>query len=209
MIKLHVAPPSPRAFKVLAIARHLGIAFELCPVDLLNGHQLRPDFTRLNPNQKMPVLEDDGFVLWESNAIAQYLATKNPAGGLLPSAPRDQADVMRWQFWDSAHWDPACATLVFERLLKKMLKRGDPTPAQVEKGEAEVRRFGSVLNTCLSGRRYLCGERLSVADFAIGSWLNYAQPAGYPIHDFREINRWYAGLMELPAWRESMVLPPL
>src|SRR5262249_53553310 len=48
------------------------------------------------------------------NAIAQYLATKKPEGGLTPSTPRDQADVMRWQFWDSAHWDPACATLVFE-----------------------------------------------------------------------------------------------
>jgi len=164
MIKLHVAPPSPRAFKVIAIARHLGLAFELCPVDLLNGDQFRPDFTRLNPNQKMPVLEDDGFVLWESNAIAQYLATKNPEGGLLPCTARDQADVTRWQFWDSAHWDPACATLVFERIVKKIKNQGDPTPSQVEKGEAEVRRFGGVLDTCLSGRRFLRGERLSIAD---------------------------------------------
>jgi glutathione S-transferase len=209
MMKLHVAPPSPRAFKVLAIARHLGLEFELCPVDLLNGEQLRPGFTRLNPNQKMPVLEDDGFVLWESNAIAQYIAAKKPDGGLLPTDLRNRADVMRWQFWDSAHWDPACATLVFERLVKKMLGQGDPDPSQVERGEAEVRRFGGVLNGWLSGRRFLCGERLSVADFSVGSWLNYAQPAAYPIHDFHEIDRWYTGLMELPAWRESIVRPPL
>src|SRR5262249_7210021 len=139
MLKLHVAPPSPRAFTVLAVARHLGIEFELCPVDLLNGAQRRPEFTRLNPNQMMPVLEEDGFVLWESNAIAQYLAAKKPDGGLLPSDPRGRADVARWQLWDGAHWDPACATLVFERLLKKLFGQGDPTPSQVEKGEAEVR----------------------------------------------------------------------
>jgi glutathione S-transferase len=208
MMKLHVAPPSPRAFKVLAVARHLGLEFELCPVDLLNGAQLRPEFTRLNPNRKMPVLEDDGFVLWESNAIAQYLATKKPEGALLPSDARARADVTRWQFWESAHWDPACATLIFERLLKKLFGQGDPTPSQVEKGEAEVRRFGDVLNGWLSGRRFLCGDRLSVADFSVGAWLNYAQPAGYPIQDFREINRWYADLMELPAWRESIASPP-
>ncbi len=208
MMKLHVAPPSPRAFKVLAIARHLGLEFELCPVDLLHGEQSRPEFTRLNPNQKMPVLEDEGFVLWESNAIAQYLAAKKPEGGLLPTDPRNRADVTRWQFWDSAHWDPACATLVFERLVKKMFGQGDPDPAQVEKGETEVRRFGGVLNGWLSGRRFLCGDRLSVADFSVGSWLNYAQQGAYPIDDFREINRWYAGLMELPAWRESIVRPP-
>ncbi len=208
MLKLHVAPPSPRAFKVLAVARHLGLEFELCSVDLLNGEHQRPEFTRLNPNQKMPVLEEDGFILWESNAITQYLASRKPEGGLLPSDRRGHADVTRWQFWESAHWDPACATLIFERLLKKLFGQGDPTPSQVEKGETEMRRFGGVVNGWLAGRRFLCGDRLTVADFSVGSWLNYAQPAGYPIQDFAEINRWYAGLMELPAWRESIVRPP-
>ena len=209
MMKLHVAPPSPRAFKVLAVARHLQLDFEMCPVDLLNGDQMKPEFTRLNPNQKMPVLEEDGFALWESNAIIQYLAAKSPKAGLVPSEPRGQVDVLRWQFWDSAHWDPACATLVFERLVKKLLGQGGPTPSEVEKGEAGVRRFGAVLNTSLEGRRFLCGDRLTLADFAVGAWLNYAEPAGYPIGDFREINRWYAALLELPAWRDSIVRPPL
>jgi len=98
MIKLHVAPPSPRAFKVLAVARHLGLDFELCPVDLLNGAHLRPEVAALNPNRRMPVLEDDGFVLWESNAITQYLASRKPERGLLPTDPRKCADVSRWQF---------------------------------------------------------------------------------------------------------------
>ena len=100
MIKLHVAPPSPRAFKVLAVARHLGLDFELCPVDLLNGAHLRPEFAALNPNRRMPVLEDDGFVLWESKAITQYLASRKPERGLLPTDPRKCADVSRWQFWE-------------------------------------------------------------------------------------------------------------
>jgi glutathione S-transferase len=63
------------------------------------------------------------------------------------------------------------------------------------------------LNERLAGHRFLCGDRLSVADFSVGAWLNYAQPAAYPIQDFREVTRWYAGLMELPAWRESIVRP--
>src|SRR5206468_7498812 len=96
-MKIHVAPPSPRAFKVLAVARYLGLEFALCPVDLLNGANQQPEFVALNPNKKMPVLEDDGFVLWESNAITQYLTSKKPAGGLLPADPRGRADVSRWQ----------------------------------------------------------------------------------------------------------------
>jgi glutathione S-transferase len=207
-MKLHVAPPSPRAFKALAVARHLGLDFELCPVDLLNGEHLRPEFAALNPNKKMPVLEDDGFVLWESNAICQYLASKKPEGGLLPSDPRRRADVSRWQFWENAHWDPACSTLIFERLLRKLFGQGEPIQAQIEKGEQDVRRYGEVLNAWLAKRPFLCGDQLTLADFSVGAWLNYAQPAGYPIDEFREIRRWYAGLMELPAWRESIVTPP-
>src|SRR5438477_7164613 len=118
-MKLHVAPPSPRAFKVLAVARYLGLDFELCPVDLLHGEQQKPEFVALNPNRKMPVLEEDGFVLWESNAILQYLAAKKPASGLWPTDPRKQADVSRWQFWQTAHWGPACSVLIFERFVKK------------------------------------------------------------------------------------------
>ena len=143
------------------------------------------------------MLEDDGFVLWESNAITQYLASKKPERGLLPTDPRKCADVSRWQFWESCHWDPACATLIFERMLKKVLGQGDPTPADVEKGEADVRQLGAVLDGVLAGRSHLCGEQLTVADFSVGAWLNYTQRAGYPIDGFHEIRRWYAGLMEL------------
>src|SRR5262249_16623967 len=157
---------------------------------------LRPEFAALNPNRKMPVLEDDGFVLWESNAITQYLAERKPDGGLLPTDPRQRADVSRWQFWDSAHWDPACATLVFEHLVKRLFGQGDADPAQVAKGEADVRRLGAVLDGWLAGRRYLCGERLTVADFSVGAWLNYAEPARYPIDDLKAVRRWYAGLVE-------------
>src|SRR5215470_531097 len=116
-MKLHAFPLSPRATKVIALAQHLGLDYELCVVDLLNGGNTKPEFVALNPNKKMPVLEDNGFVLWESNAILQYLASKKPESGLWPTDPKRQADVSRWQLWDMAHWDPSCAILVFERVV--------------------------------------------------------------------------------------------
>jgi len=94
------------------------------------------------------------------------------------------------------------------RLLKKVFGQGDPTPTEVEKGEEAVRRLGDVLNGSLAERPYLCGDTLTLADFAVGAWMNYADRAQYPIGDFRNIRRWYAGLMELPTWRESIVAPP-
>src|SRR6201997_2437802 len=139
-MKLYVFPPSPRAMKVIALAEYLQIEHETQLVDLTKGEQMKPEFTALNPNRKMPVLEDDGFVLWESNAIIQYLAARSGDHGLWPSEPRRQADVSRWQCWELAHWGPACGPLVFERFVKKFFGQGDPDPTEVARGEEEFHR---------------------------------------------------------------------
>lgn len=207
-MKLHVFPPSPRAAKVLALANHLGIASEMAIVDLFSGGNQTPEFKALNPNGKMPVLEDDGFVLWESNAILQYLAAKQPDTGLWPTDPRRQADVSRWQFWDAAHWDPTCATFIFERVVKQLTGQGAPDAAQIAKAEADFQRFAPVLNATLKGRRWVTGDALTVADFGLGGPLMYAAPAGIPLADYPEIARWYAALAELPGWKKALPMPP-
>src|SRR5262249_8679722 len=125
-MKLCVPPPSPRAFKVVAVLHHLGLPAEMVFVDLLNGQHMRPEFAALNPNRKMPVLDDDGFLLWESNAIMQYLASKRPESGLWPSDPSRQADVSRWQCWELAHWERACAALGFGRVVTQAVGQGGP-----------------------------------------------------------------------------------
>ena len=116
--------------------------------------------------------------------------------------------MSRWQYWEIAHWDPACGALLFERMVKQLFGQGDPSPAQIEKGEEELRRYGAVLNDCLADRPFLCGKNLSLADFSVGAWLNYAERAQYPLSGFPEIRRWHGRLMEIPAWRGSIVAPP-
>src|SRR6516165_10230267 len=98
-MKLYGFPPSPRTFKVLLTANYLGLDYQLHIVDLTKGEQNEPQIAALNPNRKMPVLDDDGYVLWESNAIVQYLASKRPEAGLLPEEIRARLHVVRWQFW--------------------------------------------------------------------------------------------------------------
>ena len=99
-IEIYAFPPSPRAFKVMAVAHHLGLDHTLRMVDLRKGEQTTPQYAALNPNMRMPTLKDGDYVLWEANAIAQYLASKRPESGLLPKDERARLDVIRWQFWD-------------------------------------------------------------------------------------------------------------
>jgi glutathione S-transferase len=203
-LKLHAFPPSPRGFKVVAVASHLGVPHEFVFCDLTKGVQKSPEFTALNPNQRMPVLEGDGWSLWESNAIAQYLATLRP--GLLPMDERARADVTRWMFWDSSDWDPACATLIFERFVKGLFRGEGPDPVEVEKGLTKFHRVASVLNQHLKGKKFVTGDQLTVADFSMGAPLIMAEPAGLPVSDYPEIVRWYAQLTALPAWQKALAM---
>lgn len=203
-IKLFVFPPSPRSFKVLCVANHLGIDYELRVVDLTRGEQTGPEVAGLNPNRKVPTLEDDGLALWESNAIIQYLASKQPEAGLLPADERARADISRWQFWESTTFDPACAILVFERFVKAAFGRGAPEPAEVEKGLARFHQAAAVLNGHLLGKPFVCGNLLTLADFSIGAGLTMSIPAQFPLDPYPEIRRWYGTLSELQAWKKTL-----
>lgn len=202
---LHVFPPSPRAVKVLAVANHLDLPYEIKLVDLLQGAQKTAEFTAINPNQRMPVLEEDGYILWESNAIMQYLALKKPESGLLPLDEPGRLDVTRWQFWDAAHWDAACAVFVFEYLVKPLI-RGIPEqdPESLAHGEEAFHRVATVLEAQLKGRKYVTGDRLTLADFALAAPLHLAPLIHLPLEPYKEIRRWHADLGTLPSWRKTM-----
>jgi glutathione S-transferase len=203
-MKFYIFMGSPRAFKVMAVANHLGLDYELQQFDPTKGEHLSAAYAAVNPNKRIPAMEDEGFILWESNAITQYLASKKPEAGLLPSDGRARAQVNQWQFWDMSSWDPACAIIVFERLVKKMLGMGEPDPAKVQEGEQNFHRYAQILNDNLKGRKFVTSNTLTLADFSLGAWLNMAQPARFPLDPFEEIKRWHASLMELPGWRKAL-----
>jgi glutathione S-transferase len=203
-MKLFVLPPSPRAFKVIALKNHLGLDCEMHIVDLGKGDQLAPEYVAMNPNKKMPVLEDDGYVLWESNAILFYLASKKPESGVWPSDVKRQADVLRWLAWESAHWDAeSCGMVGYEKVSKGVLGLGPADPAFIARGEQNFARFAAVLNESLKGRKWLT-ESLTIADFSIGAWIPVAERLQLPVAKYQEIGRWYDGLASLPAWQASM-----
>jgi glutathione S-transferase len=204
-MRLYLFPPSARALGVVALKNHLALDCELRPIDLGRGDQLAPEYAALNPNRKMPTLEDDGFVLWEANAIMFYLAAKRRERGLWPTDLRGQADVVRWLAWESAHWDAeSCGMVSFEKSSKMVLGLGAPDPAFVARGEANFARFAAVLDDQLQSRSWIIGDRLTIADFSIGALVPTAVRMGLPIERFREIARWYQSLSDLPAWRDAV-----
>jgi glutathione S-transferase len=211
MLTIHAFPPSPRSFKVLLVANHLGLDYEFALCDLMRGDQRSDAFIAVNPNAKAPALEHNDFKLWESNAIITYLASLRPEQGLMPKDASAQAQVLSWLFWDTSTWDPAAAILAYERFVKAMSGLGGPDPAEVQRGEDKVCAAAAILDQQLERRRFICGETLTLADLAVSATLTVAAPAQLPLDGFGAIARWQTEIMALPAWGRTcaMQAPPV
>lgn len=204
-MKLYHYPISPNSRKVIAVLHHLTLDCEYEVVDLSKREQMQPEFRALNPNHMIPTLVDGAFILWESNAIMQYLCTKVADNALWPLHDyRTQADISRWLFWQSGHFGNACSIFVFERLVKKTFNLGlEPDLQELAKAEERFHRFAKVLERHLKGREWLVGEAVTLADLSVGSFLDLAEMAEYPIGPYKEIKRWYCNIEALPIWQSS------
>jgi glutathione S-transferase len=201
-MKLFYHSLSSNSRKVRIVQSILGAPMEGISVDMLSGDHRGAEYMDVNPNGLLPTLEDDGFVLWESNAICQHLASKVETP-LWPEDARSRADIARWQFWEASHWMPAIRVLVVENMFKERLGLGAPDPLVLQQGEATFRRFAAVLDAQLARRDYLVGEQLTLADISAAVHLMYAEPAKLPLADLPGIATWIARIEALPQWAET------
>lgn len=208
-MKLYHFPASPNARRVLAVLAHLEMEVEHQIVDISKGHSRRPEYLEVNPNGRIPTLVDGDFVLWESNAIIQYLCDIARADGnqaadqLLPADPRGRADVLRWQAWQIGHLSPGAAILTYENLVKRAFMGQDPDPAEVERGHRLFAPNARLLDGHLAGRAFVCGDAVTIADYSLAAVLMYADMAGISLAEYPNVAAWYARVDALPAWRAS------
>jgi len=187
--------------KACAVARYLNSPVEFVHVNLAKGENKTPEFLAINPNGKVPALEDGDLKVWESNAIMCHLARK-AGSDLWPRDERNQIELTRWLTWNSEHFTRHAGTLYFEHIIKAKFGLGEPNAAAIEEATGFFKRFAGVLNDHLRDRKYILGDTLTVVDFAVGISLPYAERANIPVKEFPEVERWHARLNELPAWRE-------
>jgi glutathione S-transferase len=202
-MKLYFHPMSGNSRRALLVATHLDVPLERVVVDLTKGEQRGKPHLGRNPNGRVPVLDDDGFVLWESRAIMQYLAERTPGQTLLPTDPRARADVNRWLFWCAAHMTQANTILVMENFVKGATGRGPADPVEVARGEALFAQHAAVLDAHLAGRTWVAQDRLTLADFSLAAGFALAGPARLPIADYANLRGWLGRVQELEAWRKT------
>jgi glutathione S-transferase len=199
-MKLYYAETlNPR--KVCAVARHVQASVEFVRLDLARGETRTPEFLALNPNGKVPLLQEDRGCLFESNAIMCRLS--DLAGAELWPHDDRQVEVLRWLFWDSAHFTRYAGRLYFEYIIKPtVLGNAPPDAAAIAESTENFRTYAGILDKHLEGRSHLVGNSLTVADFAVAVTLPYAERAHIPLAEFPAIASWHERLQSLAAWRE-------
>ena len=204
MIRLHTAQ-TPNGRKVSIALEELGLPYEVHAVKLDAGEQLTPAFLAKNPNNKIPVLEDDGLVVWESGAILLHLGERHdPKGVILPKDPKRRIEAIQYAFFQTGGLGPNLGRLGAQ-LRKPAAERNQE---MVQTFGDEVSRILHVLGLILAdGRPYLAGG-YSIGDIMHFPWLQplHALKAP-PLMDEAGVVAWYERIAERPAVQRGMKVP--
>jgi glutathione S-transferase len=154
----------------------------------------------------VPVLTDGDVALWESNAIMGYLCSKKGSTDPWPASDA-RHDILRWQFWELAHFGPATSGLVFERVVKPSIGAGNPDPATVERLLGDFARYADVLQAHLEGRSFLVADHMTLADISVATHFTYADAAQLPLGDHPRVKDYVQRLEALPSFQTTRSHP--
>jgi len=191
-IKLYRPPLSGHAHRVELMRALLGLATERIDVDLMQGEQKRPEFLARNPFGQVPVIEDDGFVLADSNAILVYLAKRYGAGHWLPEAPAEAAAVQRWL---SIAAGPIASGPATARLITVFAAPYD-ADAAIEKSHALLR----IVEAELEGHAFLVGAEPTIADVAGYTYIAHAPEGNVSLEAYPNVRAWLARIEGLTGF---------
>lgn len=197
---------TPNGHKVSIALEELGLPYDVRPIDITKGEQHTPDYLRLNPNGKIPVISDDegpggrSITLSESGAILLYLTGKT--GRLMPQDLRERLEVMQWLMFQMGSVGPMLGQAHhFLRFAPDII------PYAMERYSKEAQRIYGVLETRLAGNTWLAGQDYSIADIATYPWIARHDWQGIDLKRFPSVQRWYEAIRARPAVERGMAIP--
>lgn len=197
---------TPNGHKVSIALEELALPYEVRPIDITKGEQHTPDYLRLNPNGKIPVITDDEgpggkpIILSESGAILLYLTGKT--GRLMPQDLRERLEVMQWLMFQMGSVGPMLGQAHhFLRFAPDII------PYAMERYSKEAQRIYGVLETRLAGNPWLAGQDYSIADIATYPWIARHDWQGIDLKRFPSVQRWYDTIRARPAVERGMAIP--
>ena len=192
MLTIYGSDLSAPANKVRFAANAMGIKYEYRRIDLRAGEHLKPEFLAVNPVGKVPVIDDGGFKMFESNAIMRYLADKNNSP-LFPKDVKERAVVEMWLDFGSMHVGVALSKVIYNRLFAP-LRNTLVDENSLNEGLKFLDRFLPVVDGQLAKNRYIAGAGLTLADINLLALFDPCEIAGIDLSSYKNIVRWREAL---------------
>ena len=174
--------------KVVWTAQELGLDFQRTEAGGKFGVVKTPEYMHLNPNSTVPVIEDEKFVLWESNVIVRYLCAKHSQGQLYPTSLRERFIAEQWMDWQQTNLNPASRTGFLQLIRTVPEQRNDDAIAE---SNAAVESLMATVDAHLGRQAFMAGDHFTMADIPLGCdvhrWFNLPQPRESRPH----IERWF------------------
>ena len=207
MLKIWGRLNSINVMKVLWCADELDLKYERIDAGMAFGVVDENWYLAMNPNGKVPTIDDDGRVLWESNAVVRYLSARYGAGSLYPDDPGMRAEGDRWMDWQLSTLAEGMGYL-FWGLVRNSPAHQDPHKQAA--AAATVAEQWSMVDRALEGRDFLAGNSFTMGDIPLGCfvyrWSNLPNMPG-PRPRLTRLEAWYARLQAREAYRERVMLP--
>ncbi len=199
MMRLHGFPMSPNTRRAQLALEEAALPYELVPVDLMSGEHRSETYRALNPTARVPALVDGDFILWESNAILEYVAALRPEKALGPANPRERGEISRWMYMNSSHLSPAIAH-IFAHSIR--LPEDQRIPKLVENGRAEVARCLEPFNARLGAGGEFLLDRLTIADISIAPTLGIVSMLGIDLAAYPNVAEWHSRIRARQSWQK-------
>lgn len=184
-MKLYGHPMSNHALRVRALIEEFGIPYEFQFVDFEKQESRAPEFLKLNPNGKVPVLVDEDYVLWESHAIMRYLCDKYGRYDWYPQLLRERAQVDQWLDWNNTRLNPEAVTIAMNTFLNTGAKD------KIEIANNTLLNVLPVVENVFENRDWLSNDRMTIADLSLLSSLMYLKMCGGSLERFPATLQWY------------------
>jgi glutathione S-transferase len=190
-----------RAFRALWVANELGVDYEHLPIEIGDAGAGAPEFRRLNPNGRLPFIDDDGFVLFESLAITLYLAKKHANATLYPGTLEDEAKAWQWSFWAIAEVDRGVNIWSLHAV---RLPEAERDAAKRDEALKVLVAPFKVLDAAVSQQPYLLGGEFTVADLNVAAVISRA--IEMDLSAVPNLKAWLMRCLERPAARAALAL---
>ena len=203
-MKVYGHPMSTCTRKVLTTLAEKGHEAQFQLVDLMKGEHKQPEHLARQPFGVIPVLEDDGFSMYESRAIIRYLDAKLPGTSLTPRTLQDLGRMEQWISIEQSYFSPHVGTLMHEMMLKGMRGGGKPDMEKVSQARGQLAKTLDVLDRTLLHQAHLAGEAFTLADIC---WMPYATylfatQSGDLITSRPHVSAWWQRVSTRPSWEK-------